>query len=58
MLLDMKARVEGIRALALKLCNHQDRVHALHGKDDAAVLVDFGPQQLRILLPCAKLTKL
>jgi len=27
-------------------------------EDDAAVLVDFGPHQLRILLPCAKLSKL
>ena len=25
---------------------------------DIAVLVDFGPQQLRIPVPCAKLTKL
>ena len=28
------------------------------GVDDDAVLVDFGPQQRRILLPCAKLTRL
>ena len=28
------------------------------GVDDDAVLVDFGPQQRRIPLPCAKLTKL
>jgi hypothetical protein len=27
-------------------------------EDAAAVLVDFGPHQLRIPLPCAKLTKL
>jgi hypothetical protein len=28
------------------------------GVEDDAVLVDFRPDQLRILLPCAKLTKL
>ena len=28
------------------------------GVEDDAVLVDFRPQQRRILLPCAKLTKL
>ena len=27
-------------------------------EDEVAVLVDFGPQQLRIPVPCAKLTKL
>jgi hypothetical protein len=27
-------------------------------EDDVAVLVDFGPQRLRIPVPCAKLTKL
>jgi hypothetical protein len=27
-------------------------------EDDIAVLVNFGPNQLRIPLPCAKLTKL
>jgi hypothetical protein len=27
-------------------------------EDGAAVMVDFGPHQLRIPLPCAKLTKL
>ncbi|MBV9945903.1 MAG: acyl-CoA dehydrogenase, partial [Myxococcales bacterium] len=36
MLLDMKARVEGIRALAVKLAMHQDRVRALHGEGEAA----------------------
>ena len=28
------------------------------GAEDDAVLVDFGPHQRRITLPCAKLTKL
>ena len=27
-------------------------------EEDVAVLVDFGPQRLRIPVPCAKLTKL
>jgi len=27
-------------------------------EDGIAVLVDFGPQQLRIPFPCAKMTKL
>jgi len=27
-------------------------------EDDVAVLVDFGPHQLRVPVPCAKLTKL
>jgi alkylation response protein AidB-like acyl-CoA dehydrogenase len=36
MLLDMKSRVEGIRALAVKLAHHQDRVRALHEGDGAA----------------------
>jgi len=31
MLLDMKSRVEGIRALAVKLAHHQDNVRALQG---------------------------
>ena len=35
MLLDMKARVEGIRALAVKLTMHIDRARALAGRDDA-----------------------
>src|SRR5919202_1482969 len=34
MLLDMKARVEGIRALAVKLAYHQDQVHALATSHD------------------------
>jgi len=52
MLLDMKARVEGIRALAIKLTTHQDRVHALAGKDDAAVAYHQG--QVDLLVPLVK----
>src|SRR6185369_10829584 len=36
MLLDMKARVEGLRALAVKLTMHIDRAHALEGGGDKA----------------------
>jgi alkylation response protein AidB-like acyl-CoA dehydrogenase len=52
MLLDMKARVEGIRALAIKLTNHQDRATALQGKDDAAVAYHQG--QIDLLVPLVK----
>jgi hypothetical protein len=52
MLLDMKARVEGIRALALKLTVHQDRAAALAGKDDQAVAYHQG--QIDLLVPLVK----
>jgi hypothetical protein len=52
MLLDMKSRVEGIRALALKLTVHQDRVNALAGKDDQAVAYHQG--QIDLLVPLVK----
>jgi alkylation response protein AidB-like acyl-CoA dehydrogenase len=52
MLLDMKARVEGIRALAVKLAQHQDRVHALHGKDEQKALYHQG--QVDLLVPLVK----
>jgi len=52
MLLDMKARVEGIRALALKLTVHHDYVRALAGKDDAAVAYHQG--QVDLLVPLVK----
>jgi len=52
MLLDMKSRVEGIRALAIKLTNHQDRATALQGKDDAAVAYHQG--QIDLLVPLVK----
>src|SRR5262249_61737649 len=35
MLLDMKSKVEGVRALAIKLTRHQDCVRAYAGKDEA-----------------------
>ncbi len=52
MLLDMKARVEGIRALAIKLTSHQDSVRVLKGKDDAAAAYHQG--QVDLLVPLVK----
>ena len=52
MLLDMKSRVEGIRALAVKLTMHQDRVYALKGKDDDGVAYHQG--QVDLLVPLIK----
>jgi len=50
MLLDMKARVEGIRALAVKLTRHQDAVTALAGKEEAA----YHQGQVDLLVPLVK----
>ena len=52
MLLDMKARVEGIRALAVKLSDHQDRATALAGKDDK--LAAYHQGQVDLLVPLVK----
>ena len=52
MLLDMKARVEGIRALAVKLTTHGDRATALAGKDDQAAAYHQG--QVDLLVPLVK----
>jgi alkylation response protein AidB-like acyl-CoA dehydrogenase len=52
MLLDMKSRVEGIRALVIKLTTHQDAVTALTGKDDAQVAYHQG--QVDLLVPLVK----
>ncbi len=52
MLLDMKARVEGIRALVVKLAHHQDRVRALAGKDDEGARYHQG--QVDLLVPLVK----
>ncbi len=52
MLLDMKARVEGIRALALKLTHHQDTVRSLAGKDEKAAAYHQG--QVDLLVPLVK----
>jgi hypothetical protein len=52
MLLDMKAKVEGIRALALKLAIHQDWVLTLKGKDDSKAAYHQG--QVDLLVPLVK----
>ena len=52
MLLDMKSKVEGIRALAIKLTHHQDSVRTLTGKDEAAVAYHQG--QVDLLVPLVK----
>jgi alkylation response protein AidB-like acyl-CoA dehydrogenase len=52
MLLDMKSKVEGVRALALKLTHHQDMSTTLEGKDDQAVAYHRG--QVDLLVPLVK----
>ena len=52
MLVDMKARVEGIRALAIKLAYHQDQASLLAGKDDSAAAYHAG--QVDLLVPLVK----
>jgi alkylation response protein AidB-like acyl-CoA dehydrogenase len=52
MLLDMKARTEGIRALAVKLSCHGDAQRALAGKDDQAAAYHQG--QVDLLVPLVK----
>jgi alkylation response protein AidB-like acyl-CoA dehydrogenase len=52
MLLDMKAKVEGVRALAIKLAHHQDMSTVLEGKDDQAVAYHRG--QVDLLVPLVK----
>jgi hypothetical protein len=52
MLLDMKARVEGIRALIVKLAHHNDCVEVLRGKDEQKVAYHTG--QVDLLVPLVK----
>ena len=52
MLIDMKSRVEGIRALAVKLAIHTDRERVLAGKDDAKAAYHKG--QVDLLVPLLK----
>lgn len=52
MLLDMKSKVEGIRALAVKLAHHQDEVNAATGKDEAKTAYHQG--QVDLLVPLLK----
>ncbi len=52
MLLDMKARVEGIRALIMKLSMHDDSVHAIGGTDEK--LRQYHQGQVDLLVPLVK----
>lgn len=52
MLLDMKARVEGIRALVIMLTRHQDAARACEGKDDKKAAYHQG--QVDLLVPLVK----
>lgn len=52
MLLEMKAKVEGIRALIIKLTMHGDRAKALAGKDDESAAYHNG--QVELLTPLVK----
>ncbi len=52
MLLEMKAKVEGIRALIVKLAMHQDRATALAGKNDEVEAYHRG--QVELLTPIVK----
>jgi alkylation response protein AidB-like acyl-CoA dehydrogenase len=52
MLLDMKCKVEGIRALIVKLSMHQDRVYGLRGQNDE--LASYHQGQVELLTPLVK----
>jgi alkylation response protein AidB-like acyl-CoA dehydrogenase len=52
MLLDMKAHVEGTRALVMKLARHVDLSRALRGKDDEKASYHHG--QVELLTPLVK----
>ena len=52
MLLEMKSKVEGIRALVMKLANHQDQVRVNRGKDDEKTAYHQG--QIDLLVPLVK----
>lgn len=51
-LLEMKAKVEGIRALITKLAVHEDRLKSTEGKDDATTAYHKG--QINLLTPLVK----
>ncbi len=52
MLLDMKSRVEGIRALIMKLAMHEDATHALQGEDEK--MAHYHQGQVDLLVPLVK----
>jgi alkylation response protein AidB-like acyl-CoA dehydrogenase len=53
MLLDMKSRIEGIRALAIKLTMHTDRVRAAEAHGDAKT-AEYHQGQVDLLVPLIK----
>jgi alkylation response protein AidB-like acyl-CoA dehydrogenase len=54
MLLDMKSRVEGIRALAVKLTMHIDRANAITKNGGDKNLADYHNGQVDLLVPLLK----
>jgi len=52
MLLELKAHVEGIRALVVKLAAHRDHYHVLAGRDDDKAAYHLG--QVDLLTPLVK----
>ncbi len=54
MLLDMKARVEGIRALAIKLAQHLDHVRSIQGTGGDEALAAYHQGQVDLLVPLVK----
>ena len=54
MLLDMKSRVEGLRALAVKLTMHLDRVTALEKSDGDKTQIEYHQGQVDLLVPLLK----
>jgi alkylation response protein AidB-like acyl-CoA dehydrogenase len=54
MLLDMKSRVEGIRALAVKLTMHVDRVNALEKTGGDKSQIEYHQGQVDLLVPLIK----
>ncbi len=54
MLLDMKSKVEGIRALVVKLTMHIDRQNALEKSGGAASEIEYHQGQVDLLVPLVK----
>lgn len=54
MLLDMKARVEGIRALAVKLTMHIDRANAIEKTGGEPAVAEYHLGQVDLLVPLIK----
>ena len=54
MLLDMKSRVEGIRALAVKLTMHIDRANAIAKTDGDKAKAEYHQGQVDLLVPLIK----